>query len=196
MSDQDPFAGGESAPSLSFKDAPIGTSYTGVVTEVPKLVQSRDFETGNPATWPDGNPKMSAVVNLTVNGEPRSLWAAKPSAMFAAVQKAQQDAGQRIMPGGTLTVTYVGDKPNDNPRLNSAKQYRVTYKPGDAFAEQQPAAQPSVAQQADAWAGVGPSVQGGQPVSASTPPPPPGIDPNVWAGLSAEQRQALANVGG
>lgn len=131
---EDPFATTESLPALSFKDKPIGTSYTGRVLDRPKLVQSRDFETGERATWPDGNPKMSVVTQLEVNGEKCSLWAAKPSAMFAAVAAAQQEAGTTITVGGTLTVTYVGDKPNEkNPRLNPQKQYAVKYAPPNAF---------------------------------------------------------------
>lgn len=136
----DPFAGGTSTPSLSFKEAAPGTSYTCVVVEAPTLLQSRNFETGNPDFWPDGNPKMSAVVKVTVNGEERSIWAAKPSAMFAAIANAQQNAGQQITPGGTLVVTYTHDKPNENPRLNAAKQYSAVYTPPNAFAEQTVAA--------------------------------------------------------
>lgn len=129
----DPFAS-TGAPSVSFKDLPVGTSYTGTVLELPQLVQARDFESGNPATWPDGNPKMTVVTKLSVNGEEMSLWAPKPSAMFAAISDAQKAAGAAIAIGGTLTVTYVGDKPNaTNPRLNAAKQYSAVYQPPNAF---------------------------------------------------------------
>lgn len=131
----DPFAMTSSSPSVSFKDAPIGTSYTGKVIEAPSLVQARDYESGDPAFWPDGNPKMTVVTKLVIDGEERSLWAPKPSAMFAAIAKAQQDAGASITVGGTLTVAYTGDKPNEkNPRLNPAKQYEAKYVPPDAFA--------------------------------------------------------------
>lgn len=134
----DPFST-SSAPSLSFKGAPIGTSYTVEVTEGASLVQSRDYETGDPAFWPDGNPKMSAVLKGTVDGEERSVWAAKPSALFAAIAAAQKTAGQQIAPGGTLVITYTGDKPNaKNPRLNPAKQYSATYTPPNAFAGEAP----------------------------------------------------------
>lgn len=137
----DPFAVSEKHPSLSFKDAPVGTSYTGKVVERPALVQARDYETGERATWDDGNPKMTVVTTLEVNGEKVSLWAPKPSAMFAAMGEAQQQAGATIAPGGTLTVEYVGDKPNErNPRLNPQKQYRVTYQPPDAFGQQEASA--------------------------------------------------------
>lgn len=136
MTNTDPFAGGEGNPSISFKDAPHGTTYVGRVAELPQLVQSRDFETGNPATWPDGNPKMVAVTTLEIDGQHYSLWAPKPSALFAAIKEAQNAAGSQIAIGGTLEVTYTHDEPNKtNPRLNPAKQYRVRYTPPNAFAE-------------------------------------------------------------
>ena len=129
----DPFAS-TSAQSVSFNNMPVGTAYTGTVLELPQLVQARDFETGNPATWPDGNPKMTVVTKLSVDGEERSLWAPKPSAMFAAISDAQKAAGASIAVGGTLAVTYTGDKPNaTNPRLNPAKQYSAVYTPPNAF---------------------------------------------------------------
>lgn len=137
MSEQfdDPFADAEKAPSLSFKDTPVGTSYTGTVTKKPSVVQARDFDTGELAEWPDGNPKMTVVTNLTVNGEERSLWAPKPSAMFHAIAKAQKDAGTLIDVGGTLTVKFVGEKKNpDKPRLAPQKLYEVTYAPPAANA--------------------------------------------------------------
>lgn len=159
----DPFAS-TGAPSVSFKDMPVGTSYTGTVLELPAMVQARDFETGNPATWPDGNPKMTVVTKLSVNGEEMSLWAPKPSAMFAAISDAQKAAGAALAIGGTLTVTYVGDKPNaTNPRLNAAKQYSAVYQPPNAFAEETPAqAQQTVAATLEAT-----PVQ--QPAAAATP---------------------------
>jgi hypothetical protein len=137
--ESDPFAENESLPAISFKEAPVGSSVTGRVTSPARLVQSKDFETGERATWPDGNPKMAAVIEMDTPLGPRSLWASKPSALFAAIQQAQKAAGARITPGGTLTVTYTHDVPNSrNPRLNPAKQYSVRYVPPDAFGEPEP----------------------------------------------------------
>lgn len=131
----DPFAGGGSRPSVTFKDAPVGTTYTGTVTEAPQFVQARDFESGLPALWPDGKPKMTVVTSIAIDGEERSLWAPKPSAMFRAIQEAQLAAGAKIAVGGTLTVTFTGEKPNEkNPRLNPQKLYSVSYVAPDAFA--------------------------------------------------------------
>lgn len=145
--ERDPLEYDEKAPSLSFKGMPVGTTYAGRVLAPASLVQSRDFESGEPATWPDGNPKMAVVIRLEVNGEPRSLWAAKPSAMFAALVEAQKQAGQRIGEGGTLHIRFTGETANTkNPRLNAAKQYACKYEPPthDPFAEEfaPPAQQP------------------------------------------------------
>jgi len=123
------------------------------------MVQSRDFDTGQPAFFPDNNPKMSVVTKIVMaTGEERGLWAAKPSAMFAAIAEAQKAAGALIAVGGTLTITFTGEKPNaTNPRLNAQKLYAVSYVPPNAFE----------AQQAPATGGVG--QWGAQP--ATTAPP-------------------------
>lgn len=136
---EDPFAGAETHPSLSFKDKPVGTSYTGKVTKAPELVQARDYESGQPAFWKDGNPQMTVVTTLEVNGEEVNLWAPKPSAKFRAIADAQKAAGAQIAVGGTLTITYSGEKPNDNPRLNPQKLYTAVYRPPNAFEEAKPA---------------------------------------------------------
>ena len=130
----DPFAGGTSTPSVSWKDAPVGTVVEGIVIEPPELVQSRDFDTDEPAFWPasngqPGNPKMAAVIKLSIDGEERAVWAVKPSAMFAAIADAIKHAGAPIAVGGTLTMKYTGDKPNSNPKKNPAKQFACRYTP-------------------------------------------------------------------
>lgn len=134
----DPFAGGESRASVSFKDKPVGTSYTLKVTEAPSMVQARDYQSGQPAYWPDGNPKMTVVTGVvdTTTGEELNLWAAKPSALFRAIGDAQKQAGAKIAAGGTLTVTFSGEKPNENPKMNAQKLYTVTYQAPDAFSDQ------------------------------------------------------------
>lgn len=140
----DPFAGGDTVPSISFKDAPVGTVYAGTVTEAPSIIQARDYETGQPAFWSDGNPKMTVVTKLALTtGEERSLWAPKPSSMFAAIADAQKMAGALIAIGGRLTVTFSGEKPNaTNPRLNPQKLYTCVYTAPDLFNEPAPAAAP------------------------------------------------------
>ena len=133
----------EQIPSVSFRDAEIGTFYEGIIVKKPTLLQSRDFESGEPATWSDGNPKLSVVIHLDINGEKRSLWAPKPSAMFVALVAAQKEAGgQPMREGGTLGIKYTGSIPNaKNSKLNPAKQYVCRYSPPpvqDVLAEPSP----------------------------------------------------------
>lgn len=147
----DPFAGADKVPSISFKDQPIGTTYTGKITEAPVLRQSRNFETGEPDFWPakagqTPNPKMAAVFRMTVNelgGEERAVWATKPSALYAALAEARSaDPDKQLKVGGDIAIRYTGDKPNENPRLNPAKQYAVRYTPPT----------PAASAAADPWA--------------------------------------------
>ncbi len=171
---EDPFAIGKKTPAVSFKDAPIGAKVVLTITDHAKQLQQHNFETGELDFWEAspaekaagkqiGNPKMAAVVNgIVVSGpgvgEERSIWAAmqsKAGSMCAAIADAQRVAGERIAPGGILTVELVGEEPPENPRLSPRKLYRATYaKPGpgstgDAFAQQaQQAPPPQWAQQA------------------------------------------------
>lgn len=132
----------DSRPSISFKDATIGTSFDLTIDKNPEMVQSRDFETGNPAVWPDGNPKMSVVISATNNTtqEECSVWAAKPSGMFSALADAERAAGADIVPGGKLLITLTGETPNKNPRLNAQKVYTIKYTPGNGGVLSTPAA--------------------------------------------------------
>ncbi len=119
--------------SVSFKDATIGTNFDLTIDKNPEMVQSTDFETRTPAVWSDGNPKMSVVISVTNNatGEQQSLWAAKPGGMFSALAAAEQKAGAEITAGGRLVVTFSGETPNKNPRLNARKDYSIDYTPGN-----------------------------------------------------------------
>jgi hypothetical protein len=127
VSVDDPFADSDKTPSLSLKDVPVGGTVTINVTAKPNLAQQRDFETGQPATWPDsGDAKMAVVINGTVNGDERALWCPKPSALFAAVGKAQSEAGALIDAGGVLTLKRLADQPAKNPRF-TRKDWAAKY---------------------------------------------------------------------
>lgn len=158
---EDPFAPSESRPSVSFKNAPLGTSYQLEVTSIPTMVQARDFDTRELEFWPDGNKKLTVVTNVVdkATGEEKSLWAPKPSGMFAAIQAAQQAADAQIQPGGTLIVTFAHEVPVEGkPHLNPAKRFAVQYLPPNAFGEAQ-----------------GPPPQWAQPPAATPPPTAPPV---------------------
>ena len=135
----DPFAGGDKRPSLKFET--IGQSYAFTVIEAPKELQDTDYTTGEPLTWPDGNPRMKVVITVEVDGEEFGLWMKKPSALFAAVKDAARAAGLKtgIAPGTKGIVKYTGDKANEkNPRLNAAKQFAVKLTPAAPVAAADP----------------------------------------------------------
>lgn len=132
---QDPFAS-ESAPSLSFKRAKEGDSYTGTVASLPVVMQQRNFEDGTAEVWPDGNPKQVVTFKVEIDGEILSVWAKKPSSLFKALQEAQKDAGGRLAVGDTLTITWESSEPNKkNPKLNDAKIYSAKLVKADALAD-------------------------------------------------------------
>jgi hypothetical protein len=130
----DPFASAEACPSLSFRDVMIGTTYTGVITQLPQELQERDYATGKPVFWDDGSPRMTVVLRIKCvmadgTQEERSIWAKKPSSMFRALGLAQKAAGARFALGGKLSVTYTGSQEAKNPRHNAQKLYEAHYEP-------------------------------------------------------------------
>lgn len=144
------FDGGTKTPSLSWKDLPVGSVFTLEVLEAPKLLQARDFDTGEPAFWDaqKTQPKQSAVVNVKVIsgphsiGEERSVWAQKPSSLFQAIAAAQSAAGALIQPGGTLSLRLHSEKPHENKRFNAIKIYEAKYAPPTVFAAPPPVTAP------------------------------------------------------
>lgn len=163
--DDDPFDKPDSRPSVSFKGAPIGATITCVVDGSPNKVQARDFETNKPAVWDDGNPKYTVATDVLVNDAPMTLWAQIPGSLFSAIAAAQTAAGAKIAKGGTLVVKLVGEKPNDNPRLNAQKLYEAHYTPPAAFDTAPPQQSTGVAVGSGAQA-----TPAAQPAAAPAPP--------------------------
>ncbi len=143
-SHEDPFSGGVKTPALSWKDLPIGSTFTLRITEPPTLVHSRNYDDGTPAYWDTGKtqPKMCAVITAKVLtgphsvGELRGVWAKKPSSLFAAIAAAQAESGERLAVGGILKLKFAGETKHENKRFNAIKNYKATYEAPDAFAEQ------------------------------------------------------------
>jgi hypothetical protein len=185
----------DSRTSVSFKDAPVGTGYDLTIDKNPEMVQSTDFETRAPAVWSDGNPKMSVVISVTNNdtGEQQSLWAAKPSGMFSALAAAEFAAGTEITAGGRLVVTFSGETPNKNPRLNARKDYTIAYTPGNggvlcsvtepAATPAAPAAEPAAKGTPAADIGTAQQLVGAGLDDATILATCPGITPSVLAAL-------------
>lgn len=123
---------GKSVPSISFKDAKVGDSFTGVITAL-ETSQVRNYEDSTILeTWPDGSPKLQVVVTLATDyadsdeddGERKLyLFGQKLAAAKAALKEANLD---KLELGTTLTITYSGTKPSSNKKYNDVKLYKIT----------------------------------------------------------------------
>lgn len=121
--------GSTSAPSVKFPT--IGTRHVMKVTAWPSQKQSKNFETGQPEFWPDGQPKKVILVEVEIDGVAHALWVTPGTALYAAINEAQQAAGQEVGPGGTLTVEHTHSVPSSKgAHLAPAKQFKAEYQPG------------------------------------------------------------------
>lgn len=129
----DLFAGG-GAPAAKF--AKIGDSITGVITNA-EARQQTDFDSGEPLTWDNGDPRMEVVLTLSTTlrdpdieddeGERRVFCRGQMlTAMRQAVKKAK-DKKPRI--GGRITVTYSEDGEAKKKGFNAPKLFTVAYEP-------------------------------------------------------------------
>jgi hypothetical protein len=177
----DNFFEGAGAPAVKFPT--VGTTVTGVISGELEMRQRNDIITGEPQTWPDGNPKMQMIVPLQTDlRDPeipdddgmRRLFIPDPGGLKAAIGKALKDAGVKggLEQGATLTVTFSSETPPKQKGLNPAKNYVATYtRPSDTFFN-------------------GHSVTGGT-AEVSQETLPKGMTPEVWAGLSDDVKKGL-----
>ena len=155
---------GGGIPSAKFENH--GDSVAGTVDDEPQAVQQTDFTTGEPLTWPNGDPRMQVVVTLATDLRDdseddglRKLFI-KGKSMNGAVRDAVRKAGSKgLERGGQLTVTYTGDGVAERRGINPPKLYSASYAPPSAAAvnavleQAEPAqttAQPSSAPNEDA----------------------------------------------
>lgn len=166
---------------------PKGTKIGGRVVEAPKLVQQRNFNTKQPDWWDaeKTQPKMAVVTALDVNGVTMSLWAKKPSDLFAAINTVMNaTGGGPIAIGDELFVELVGATMGDDPNKAPAKNYVAHLTRGaGAFAGE--AAAPAAA--AVPAPPAPPAAVPAPPAAVPAPPAPVA----VWAG-QAERDAFLA----
>lgn len=128
----------------------IGASVVGTVQGSPRERQQTKYGTQEPDFWPNGDPKMQILVDLKTDqrdpanpaddGE-RTLYVASKNLKRAIGDAIRAAGAQDIMPGGVLTVTYVGNDPASKNPANPAKLYQAQYTPPtSAFAQPQAAA--------------------------------------------------------
>lgn len=134
----DPFA--PKPKAISFDDAEVPTKLIGTIVQRPRLLRQLDYKTRKPLSWESGEPKMVAVTVLDIGGKRHSLWAKSPSALFAALVQATEEAGESMRPGGVLEVDFIGYsfdrgeeiltvKPNKRRGMNAALCFTAEYTP-------------------------------------------------------------------
>lgn len=177
--------GGAGAPSAKFPT--VGTSHSGRITEQPTVEQQRDFTTGNPKFWDDGNPMMQLVVTIQTderdpsidndNGRRRLFVKGQ---LKTAIQEAVRAAGARgLEVGGHLTVTYTHNGEVKKTGFNPPKLFTAQYTPA---AQAELSGPPQ-----DVPAGVNP--QTGEVTTPPAPGQPDLNDPAVRALLAQMQKQ-------
>jgi hypothetical protein len=117
----------------------VGDAVIGTVLALPVIRQSRDFDSGEPDFWSNGDPKMEVVVRIATDlRDPeiddddgtRAVVLPVGSQRFQAVQKAVKRAGASgIEVGGTLTIVFDSEKKHEKHRMgyNPIKQFTAKY---------------------------------------------------------------------
>jgi hypothetical protein len=182
----DSLFGRQGAPYGNFKGQ--GTHYEGRIVRLSQI-QSRKFvppnqraagKQGELEFWPDGKPKMTAIVTIqTDQRDPsvadddgqRSLWI-KGKSMTDSVKDAIRDAGasrRGLEVGGYFSMTFTHETAPEFEGGSPTKHYAVAYTPPDASQAPQDA----------------PLVAAGTPV-ADQPPQAPQQAPAGQAGPAAQ----------
>lgn len=133
----------------------IGDTITGTIL-AREVRQTRNFQTGEPETWDDGNPRQQVVVTLETDLRDPSdpdddgaravyikWWGPQRAELVRAVKAA---GAEDLEPGGTFTATYTGDGEQKQRGFNPPKLYRYEYTaPQSAVAQAVSAAPPQQA---------------------------------------------------
>jgi hypothetical protein len=123
-------------PWAKFDD--YGDQVTGTITEEPRVRQSRDYDSNEPAFWPDGGPVTELVITLqTTERDPavedddgKRLFVVNSQAKKGALREAVRQAQAKgLAAGGRLQVTYTHDAEPTKRGKRGAKQYQARYAP-------------------------------------------------------------------
>lgn len=120
-------------PSAFDANTEPGTVVQGVIADV-QLRQSRDYESGEPAVWPDGKPKNEVVVTVETDDEgPRKIyiptWGRSKSWLSEAVGKAgAQKVSEVLRPGSQFAARFEGRREAVTKRGEEYSYREYTYR--------------------------------------------------------------------
>jgi hypothetical protein len=123
-------------PWAKFDD--FGDTVTGTITEEPRVRQSRDYDSNEPAFWPDGGAVEELVITLQTDqrdpeaddDDGRRLFVVNAPAKKNALRDAVRNAGAKgLAVGGRLQVTFTHELEPKKRGARGAKQYAARYAP-------------------------------------------------------------------
>lgn len=146
-----------------------GEIVSGVIVAKPDVQQQRDFTTGEPKVYSDGNPRLQirVVIETDLRDEDdeddtgaRALYL-KGNLQKAVAAAVRASGAKGLAVGGRLSIKYTGDGTPAQRGLNPPKLYSAHYAPPEAS-----------------------TVPVGEPAGAADPDddtPPPPDDSDGWA---------------
>lgn len=117
--------------------AAVGDHVVGHIMRQPEVQQQRDFDSGEPKFWSDGNPMMQLrVILMTEEHDSEDPEDSGERAVYIrgnmqrAVAQAVRQAGVKgLEVGGKLLIKYTGNGTVSRRGLNPPKQYEAKYRP-------------------------------------------------------------------
>lgn len=138
----------EKRPSLSFKNAPIGTTRVLVTDLDPTVIHGKKYGTNEPDFDKKGNPKWTVGTGLIDEyGQKVTHWCGKWSQaaqQYTAARTANGIGPEDSMRGWVVFIQYTGTIPAD---VGEAKQYNISMFPIEQATQYLSAAQMMAAQQ-------------------------------------------------
>lgn len=133
------------AGGVSAKFPKIGHAYEGTVLSF-RMEQQSDYDTGKPAFWDNGSPKMHMILTLATDaqgtfdedGNPkevpnddgeRNVYVKGP--LQKALGKALRAARSELQVGGWVRIERAANLPKTNPKFKAPYGYTVEYKPAN-----------------------------------------------------------------
>jgi hypothetical protein len=119
-----------------------GDSVTGTVVswreaQMMKFDGEAQKPTNEPDFWPDGNPKMQAIIVLDTGEQDsedddgmRSVYVSSTRAKRALIDALRKGGVKEPEAGGTLTMTYTGDDPKSKNPRNPGKMFSASFVKG------------------------------------------------------------------
>lgn len=184
--------------SIGWKDNPVGHTVIGTIVDQPKAEQMKKFDSDELDFWPSGDPKMQIVV--TIQTDLRDPADANddgkrrlhiPPRMQAPVREAVKRANAPgLAIGGRIAVRRTGGTGDKGSPFEFAAEYAPpALDPGSLMGTN--GTSNSAAKNATAQATPAAAQSLGLTSPATPAPPPPGVDPAVWAALPEAQKAAV-----